>query len=103
MLTWLADKGTKTATFAPDLPQEGTYDVHLLWTQNRNRATNVPVEVVTATGKETLTVNQREKGGWVKVATGRFKAGTAGSLTISNRETDGHVIVDSVRWVPTKN
>jgi hypothetical protein len=97
-----ADKGTKTATFTPNLPQEGTYDVYLLWTQNRNRATNVPVEVVTATGKETLTVNQREKGGWVKVATGRFKAGTASSLTISNKETNGHVIVDTVRWVPAK-
>jgi hypothetical protein len=95
-----ADKGTKTITFTPDLPADGTYDIYLKWTQNRNRATNVPVEIVTASGKESLKVNQRDKGGWVKIATGKFKAGSASSLTISNQDTDGHVIADAVRWVP---
>jgi thioredoxin reductase len=95
-----ADKGAKSITFTPNLPADGTYDVYLKWTQNRNRATNVPVEIVTASGKETVTVNQREKGGWVKIATGKFRAGDSGSVTISNKATDGHVIADAVRWVP---
>ena len=95
-----ADKGSKSITFTPNLPSDGAYDVYLKWTQYRNRATNVPVEIVSASGKEALTVNQREKGGWVKIATGKFKAGNSSSLTISNKDTDGHVIADAVRWVP---
>lgn len=95
-----AEKGSKSITFAPNLPSDGAYDVFLKWTQNRNRATNVPVEIISASGKQTVTVNQREKGGWVKIATGNFKAGNSGSLTISNKDTDGHVIADAARWVP---
>jgi hypothetical protein len=95
-----ADKGAKTITFTPDLPSDGTYDVYLKWTQNRNRATNVPVEITGADGKQSVTVNQRERGGWVKIASGKFKAGKSGSLMISNKGTDGHVIADAVRWVP---
>ncbi len=94
------EKGTKTITYTPDLPADGAYDVYLHWTQNRNRATNVPVEIISASGKETVKVNQREKGGWVKIASGKFAAGKTGSLTISNTGTDGHVIADAVRWVP---
>jgi hypothetical protein len=94
------EKGSKSITFTPNLPSDGAYDVYLKWTKYRNRATNVPVEIVSASGKETVTVNQREKGGWVKIATGKFKAGNSSSLTISNKDTDGHVIADAVRWVP---
>ncbi len=95
-----ADKGTKTMTYTPDLPTDGSYDVYLRWTQNKNRATNVPVKIVTANGKQSVTVNQREKGGWVKIITAQFKAGATSSLTISNTGTDGHVIADAARWVP---
>jgi hypothetical protein len=95
-----AEKGTKSITFTPELPSDGTYDVYLKWTQNKNRATNVPVEIVTADGQKSVKVNQRDKGGWVKIATAKFKAGKSGSLTISNKDTDGHVIADAVCWVP---
>jgi len=95
-----ADKGSKSITYTPNLPADGAYDVYLKWAQNKNRATNVPVEIVNATGKETIKVNQREKGGWVKVATGQFKAGSSGGLTVSNKDTDGFVVADAVRWVP---
>ncbi len=94
-----ADKGKKSVKFTPDLPAEGTYDVYMLWSANPNRATNVPVEIVHADGTTTVSVNQRERGGWVKVFTGRFKAGRDGSLTIRNDGTDGYVIADAVRWV----
>lgn len=94
------DKGTKTITYTPDLPSDGTYDVYLKWTQHANRATNVPVEIVGADGKQVVKVNMRAKGGWVKIASGKFTAGKTSSLTISNAGTDGHVIADAVRWVP---
>jgi hypothetical protein len=95
-----AGKGTKSITYTPELPADGAYDIWLRWPKNANRATNVPVEIVSAAGTETVKVNQREKGGWVKIATAKFKAGKSGSLTISNKDTDGHVVADAVKWVP---
>ena len=94
-----ADKGKKSVRFTPDLPAEGAYDVYLLWSANPNRAANVPVEIVHADGTAKVVVNQRERGGWVKVYTGKFKMGRASSLTIRNDGTDGYVIADAVRWV----
>jgi hypothetical protein len=94
-----ADKGKKSVRFTPDLPAAGAYDVYLLWSSNPNRATNVPVEVVYADGATRISVNQRDKGGWVKVFTGNFKAGHDGGITIRNDGTDGYVIADAARWV----
>lgn len=92
-------QGTKSVTFTPKLPAAGKYDVYLIWTPNKNRATNVPVEIVHAGGTERITVNQREGGGWRKLFTGRFSAGTQASVTIRNDGANGHVIADAVRFV----
>jgi hypothetical protein len=97
-----SDKGKKSVRFTPDLPTEGVYDVYLLWSSNPNRATNTPVEVVHAGDTAKISVNQRDKGGWVKVFTGKFKAGREGGVTIRNDGTDGYVIADSARWVKAK-
>jgi FAD dependent oxidoreductase len=97
-----SDKGKKSVRFTPDLPAEGVYDVYLLWSSNPNRATNTPVEIAHAGGATKISVNQRDKGGWVKVFTGKFKAGRDGRVTIRNDGTDGYVIADSVRWVKAK-
>jgi hypothetical protein len=95
-------KGAKTITYTPDLPKDGTYDVYVYWRKNPNRATNVPIEITTASGKETVTVDQREKGGWQKIKTASFKAGKTSRLIISNKDTNGHVIADGVIWSPAK-
>jgi len=97
-----SDKGKKSVRFTPDLPEEGVYDVYLLWSSAPNRATNVPVEFVHAGGTAKVSVSQRDKGGWVKVFTGKFKAGRDGGVTIRNDGTDCYVIADSVRWVKTE-
>lgn len=95
-------KGTKTITYTPNLPADGTYDVYVYWRKNPNRATNVPVEIVSPAGKKSVTLNQREKGGWQKIDSGSFKAGKGNSLIISNKGTNGHVIADAVVWAPAK-
>ena len=92
-------KGQKAIRFTPDLPTEGQYDIYLYWIKHPNRATNVPVEVMHQGGTATLVLNQRSQGGWVKVFTGRFAAGRAGSLLIRNGGTDGYVVADAARWV----
>jgi hypothetical protein len=95
-----ADQGKKSATFIPKLPAAGTYEVYMIWSAHPNRATKVPVEIVHAGGVLKLAVNQRAKGGWHKLATLKFNAGTEGRLTIRTDGADGYVIADAVRWVP---
>ncbi len=95
-------KGEKSIAFTPDLPAAGSYEVYLRSSKNSNRATNVPVEIKHATGVEILKLNQREQTGWIKIFTGAFKAGKESTLTLSNKDTDGHVIADAARWVPAK-
>jgi hypothetical protein len=95
-------KGALSITFTPNLPNEGTYDVYIASSKNSNRATNVPVEIKHATGTEKATINQRTQSGWIKIFTGKFKAGSEGSVTLSNKDTDGHVIAEGARWVPVK-
>ncbi|MFH0919803.1 MAG: FAD-dependent oxidoreductase [Fibrobacterota bacterium] len=53
-----AGQGTKSVRYAPFLPQSGDYTVSLRWTENANRASNVPVTVVynVASPRRTLTV-----------------------------------------------
>ena len=95
-------QGTKSVKYVPTLPKEGMYDVYLMWSANENRATNTPVEIGHADGVLKVTVNQRAKGGWHKLATLRFQAGRDGYLTIRNDGADGFVIADAARWVAVK-
>jgi hypothetical protein len=97
-------KGKKSARFTPNLPKAGRYEVRLIYSANPNRATNVPVTIESAEGGKTVTVNQRQQPKVDKtyqpLGTYRFESGKQGSVTISNAGTDGHVIVDSVQFLP---
>jgi hypothetical protein len=96
------DKGTKSARFTPNLPTLGEYDVYLRWPAHSNRSTNIPVDVISATGTQTFTVNQTINGGiWHPLGRAQFNAGTSGSVLIRTIGTlDGtFVIADSARWV----
>lgn len=100
------DRGKQSATFTPDLPEKGRYEVRISYAPASNRATNVPVTVVSAEGKKVVTVNQRKAGpidgAWVSLGVFPFEKGKAGSVTITNDGVDGHVILDAVRWLPVK-
>ncbi|MEO6753542.1 MAG: hypothetical protein ABIP85_17325, partial [Chthoniobacteraceae bacterium] len=93
-------KGTKSVRFAPNLPVEGDYDVYLRWTAANDRASNVPVDVVSATGTTTATVNQQLIGAaWVRLTTAHFLAGTSGSVLVRTDATNGFVVADAVRFL----
>jgi len=98
-------KGTKSVRFTPTIPTTGSYDVFLRFTSDTNRATNVPVDVVTAAGTTTYTVNQQANGGtWVQLNTGgpvTLTAGTACSVLVRTDATNGYVIADAVRFTPS--
>jgi hypothetical protein len=98
------NKGAQTARFQPEIPKTGRYKVSITYAALANRATNVPVLVHHADGSETITVNQRKQppvdGILYPLGVFRFEKGKAGFVEIGNKDTDGHVIVDAVQWVP---
>jgi hypothetical protein len=98
-----ADKGQKSATFTPKLPKAGEYQVLVSYTPGGGRANNVPVTVAFDGGEKTITLDQTKApkigGQFTPLGKFRFRAGTAGSVTIRNAGTTGHVIVDAVRFV----
>ncbi len=95
--------GQKTATYRPDLPRAGEYEVRVSYTAGTNRATNVPVEIRHAEGETTVRINEQKTPPidqrWLSVGRFKFENGTAGAVVISNLDTDGHVIVDAVQFL----
>ncbi len=93
-------QGTKSVRYTPTLPKAGFYEVDLHWTQNANRATNVPVDINYNGGTTTVTVNQQQNGGmWVPMGSFNFVAGTAGNVLIRTTGANGYVIADAVRFI----
>lgn len=93
--------GSNKATFTPNLPQAGNYDVYAWWTVYSNRATNVPYIIHYSGGaSDTVRVNQElGGGGWTYLETYHFDAGTSGNVEISDdAELNEYVIADAIKW-----
>ncbi len=99
-------KGAKTAHFETRLPKDGKYEVRFAYTTAPNRATNVPVTVVSADGEKTIVVNEKEAPAidkaFVSLGTFRFIADQHGIVTVSTAGTDGYVVVDAVQFLPAE-
>jgi hypothetical protein len=97
--------GKATARFIGELPASGFYEVRLAYTPNANRASKTIVEIEHATGKSTVTVNQREAptigGNFISLGTFAFNADHA-VVTVSNKGSDGYVVIDAVQWLPAE-
>lgn len=93
--------GEATAEFTVELSKPGKYEVQVAYVANSNRATNVPVAISHAGGDDEVKMNQQNppkvKGAFTSVGTFQFEKG--GKVTISNRDTDGFVVIDAVRWI----
>ncbi len=101
------DKGEKSATFIPNLPEAGTYEVRVSHNTNIRRSTNAPITIKHARGRTELRINEGEEAPIKKLfrSLGKFefKAGTNGFVRISNEGTEGkYVIVDSVQFIRVK-
>ncbi|MEM7315268.1 MAG: discoidin domain-containing protein, partial [Planctomycetota bacterium] len=97
-----------SATFTPDLPVGGQYEVFVRWMNNwggqdhSNHGRNVPITVTHLAGEATTTVNQDIDGGkWVSFGTYDFEAGANanGSVKIANDGSGRAAIADAVRFV----
>lgn len=95
-----------TATFAPDLPVDGEYEVYVRWidgfgvTSHTGHGNAVPVDIVHVGGTQSQTINQRTGGGkWVSLGQFDFDAGTGGTVTIGTEGTTENTIADGVRFI----
>ncbi len=85
--------GKKSATFVPDLPKAGRYEVRMAHNSNVRRANAVPVTIRHADGESIVKVNEGETAPIGKLfrslGTFRFKKGRSGLVTIGTAGTEG--------------
>ena len=97
-------KGKKSATFTPNLPRTGLYEVRISHNSNIRRANGVPITVNHSKGKKVVKIDEGEPAPIAKlfrsIGIFHFKKGRKGSVTIGTEGTDGkYVIVDSVQFL----
>ena len=100
-------KGQKSATFTPNLPRTGLYEVRISHNSNIRRANDVPITVNHSKGKKVVKINEGEPAPIAKlfrsIGIFHFKKGREGSVTIGTDGTEGkYVIVDAVQFIPVK-
>lgn len=96
-------KGTRWVSYTPTLPTNGTYEVYAWWVESSNRATNTPIDIVHVAGTNRVLVNQKiASGGWFKLLTTNFNAGTSGKVFVRNDNTavGTYCIADGIRFQP---
>jgi hypothetical protein len=95
-------KGEKSLTFHPELTA-GMYEVRFAYAPGSNRATNVPVTILSAAGEKVITINEQENppidGRFVSLGQYRFE-NNQGYVLVSNEGTKGHVTADAVVFLP---
>ena len=92
-------KGEKSVTFEVNVPKPGDYRVNFLYVANPNRSTKTPVTVSLGDIEKEIVVNQRESDG-IGQSLGTYRIADAVTVTVSNHETDGFVVVDGVQLLP---
>lgn len=94
---------TASATYQPNLPRNGLYDVYVWYAAGANRCSNSPWEIVHKRGTETIQVDQTANGGrWTLLASGKeFESGKKGHVRLSNKGTPAKsvVVADAVAFV----
>lgn len=98
-------KGAATATFTPDIPESGRYELRLIYGAASNRASKASITIQGAEGEKVVTLNQREPclEDGIPRALGVFaftQGKEACSIEISNKGADGYVVVDGLQLVP---
>lgn len=88
--------------FVLPIPEDGTYQVSLLYKPDPGNATNAKLQIHHAAGVADLDwdMTQGNKRGFaVEVGSYRFERGGPASMVLTNQGADGDVIVDSVAFV----
>ena len=95
--------GPATARFEAKLPKAGRYEVRMTWPANTNRASNVPITVEHANGKDSQQLNQKlpqaQKGGFSVLGAFSFTPDSPAAVVVTNQGADGYVVIDAVQWI----
>ncbi len=87
-----------SATWTPDLPVAGAYEVYAWWHQASGRATNAHYVINHNGGSADVYVDQTVNGGqWNTIGTYQFTAGTSGNVVLTD-QADGRVCADAVKF-----
>jgi hypothetical protein len=96
-------KGKCRLRFSVKIPEAGEYELRFAYTANPNRAKNAPVVIHHRDGESRQTVDQRKTPAidkrFVSLGKFRWEAGDQRVLTLSNDNTDGHVVADAVQLI----
>lgn len=96
--------GKSTATYQVDISSPGRYEVRLAWTPNANRATSVAVTIRHSAGTQQVLVDQTQSppiDGLFK-SLGDFNFDDSATVTVTNSNADGYVIIDGLQLLPVK-
>ncbi|MBA2117147.1 FAD-dependent oxidoreductase [Bremerella alba] len=98
-------QGKKSISFRVSKLEAGKYDVRVAYSNNPNRASNVPVSVTTQ-GKEVYsgTIDQKKAPSIDKVfvSLGKFELSGETVVTLTNEGVDGYVVADAVVFLPAQ-
>ena len=99
-----SEKGEKSVTWTPVIPEAGRYEVRVSHCYNVRRSTNTPVTIRHAGGETVVRIDQQETPEHGKLFRSlgvfEFAAGKGASITISNDGTEGkYVIADAVQLI----
>ena len=91
------NKGQCSVSWTAKIAEAGEYELVLHFPPNANRATNVPVTIETGGQTKTVNVNERAESGAASLGRFPLGAGNSVTVTVSNRGTNGHVVVDGLQ------
>ena len=98
--------GKATATFRFKAPKSGRYEVLMAYSAHESRAKNVPVTVSSGTHTQTLIVDQTRplpSGKHFRpIDTVDLSANVETTITITNADTNGFVILDALQLLPVE-
>ncbi|MFC1758814.1 FAD-dependent oxidoreductase, partial [Planctomycetota bacterium] len=97
-----AKDGNATARYETTLPREGRYEVLISWPPHTNRSSNVSVEIVSAQERTIQTIDQRKapgiEGQFRSLGDYDFTPDQPAAVIVSNKQSDGYVVIDAVQW-----
>ena len=95
--------GQASATFQFTVPETCRYELWMAYSAHPTRATNVPVLINSGDRRQHLRVDQTQPlpagSPFRKIGEVELSAGTPSTITITNAETDGFVILDALQLV----
>ncbi len=96
--------GKAVARFETKLPKAGCYEVRYAYPPNRNRSSQVNIEIQHRDGKTMRQINQKElpplDGIFISLGKYEFTPDQPAVVQVTNLDADGYVIIDAVQWLP---